>query len=103
MSTTFSSLFAEAKKSSTVWETVEEQRITSSELRQLKSCLVCKGQGRPYARLNWQNGASTNLPLDWETQSIVEVGDYLNKSSLRLLTKRHQETGEEQVYLAGRP
>lgn len=91
-----------AEQSTSQWTVVKEERISLEAKRNIKTCQVLRGQGNPYARITWKDGKFNNLPLDWHCQQVVEVGDYLSISSLKLLTKVNQETGEELTCLYGR-
>lgn len=91
-----------AKMPTSQWAVVKEDRIPLEVKRNIKTCQVLKNQGNPYARITWKDGRFNNLPLDWHCQHIVEVGDYLSISSLKLLTKVNQETGETLTCLYGR-
>lgn len=92
-----------AKESTSQWTVVKEDRISLEAKRNIKTCEVLRGtSGNPYARITWKDGRYNNLPLDWQCQSVVEVGDYLSISSLKLLTKVNQVTGEELTCLYGR-
>lgn len=101
------SLFEDALNASykveSQWTQLSEEYITPQVIRQLAKAVICTGQYGLYGQLKLKDGRLKSLPLAWETRQIVEAGDCLKLSSLRLIQLSHQETGEIKVFLAGIP
>lgn len=106
-SKTTGSLWAEALNRATTttsqWRTEAEEVLPISERRQLNDVTIIKGHsGKPVARISYKDGKAAIFALDWETSQVCELGDKLSISSLRLLKKVHQETGDTLICLKGK-
>lgn len=101
------SLWAEAlnraSTSTSQWRIEAEEILPLSERRLLDNVTIVKGHsGKPVARITYKDGKVAIFALDWETSQITELGDQLSISSLRLLKKVHQETGDTLLCLKGK-